>query len=150
MNKARKSDGQRKDLSYVASLSQELGGDSPQSSIDEITAAASMASLASVIDINESAPDSSSVNDAINKLKNKVTTITDDDSDLLSFGESVLGLPDQQSTKTMSLGDLIRSLTKMFNSVPSDKRKTLSIRAEGYGSITGVRFDGDSIILEVQ
>lgn len=150
MSEAKKNDEQRRDLSYVASLSQELGGGSPQSSIDEITAAASMASLASVIDINESVPDSSSVNDAINKLKNKVNTITDDDHDLLSFGESVLGIQDQMPVKRMSLADLIRSLTKTFNNIPADKRKTIEIRSEGYGPITGVRFDGDSIILEVQ
>lgn len=150
MSEAKKNDEQRRDLSYVASLSQELGGDSPQSSIDEITAAASMASLASVIDINESVPDSSSVNDAINKLKNKVNTITDDDHDLLSFGESVLGIQDQMPVKRMSLADLIRSLTKTFHNIPADKRKTIEIRSEGYGPITGVRFDGDSIILEVQ
>lgn len=150
MSEVKKNDEQRRDLSYVASLSQELGGDSPQSSIDEIAAAASMTSLASVIDINESVSDSSSVNDAINNLKNKVNTITDDDHDLLSFGESVLGIQDQMPVKCMSLADLIRSLTKTFHNIPAEKRKTMEIRAEGYGPITGVRFDGDSIVLEVQ
>lgn len=150
MGEVKNNDGQRRDLSYVASLSQELGGDSPQPSIDDLAAAASMASLASVIDIDESLPDSANVNDEINRLKSKVTTVSDDDADLLGFGESMLGIPSQQTMSAMSLADLIRSLTRTFNSVPADRRRSLQIRAEGYGTIVGTRLDGDSVILEVQ
>jgi hypothetical protein len=114
---------QKKDLSYVASLSKTLGG---SVDLDQISSV-SDADIANVMDIDP--------NDVRNDPAKPIV-----DEDLL--------FPNIVDSSEISLSELIVKLNQIYNSV--DVKDRLSIRVEVHGAgtiITDVRSDGRKVVL---
>lgn len=136
---------QKKDLAYVANLVQDLDSDSPHSSVADAQVAASMESLAAVMDID---PDDvqSDVQDELAKIRSKVNGTTEDD-ELMSLGETMLGI--QPEVEAITLVELIRSLTGIMQAAPVDLRNELKMVLADGSPVTGVHLKDGVIVVEV-
>lgn len=135
---------QKKDLAYVANLVQDLDSDSPHSSVADAQVAASMESLAAVMDID---PDDvqSDVQDELAKIRSKVNGTTEDD-ELMSLGETMLGI--QPEAEAITLVELIRSLTGIMQAAPVDLRNELKMVLADGSPVTGVHLKDGAIVVE--
>lgn len=138
---------QKKDLAYVANLVQDLDADSPHSSVHDAQVAASMESLAAVMDIDPEDVQSD-VNDELARLRSKVNARNDsiEDDELMSLGETMLGI--KPKVEAISLVDLIRSLTGILQAAPADVRSELKIVLRDGSPVTGARLEDGSIVVE--
>lgn len=136
---------QKKDLAYVANLVQGLDSDSPHSSLEDAQIAASMESLAAVMDIDpeQKQPD---VHEELAKIKRRVNHV-DEDDELMSLGETMLGI---RRKEAVSLVDLIRQLTSIMQATPSDLRGELKIALSDGTPVTRAKLRDGSIILETE
>lgn len=135
---------QKKDLAYVANLVQDLDSDSPHSSVADAQVAASMESLAAVMDID---PDDvqSDVQDELAKIRSKVNGTSEDD-ELMSLGETILGI--QPEAEAITLVELIRSLTGIMQAAPVDLRNELKMVLADGPPVTGVHLKDGVVVVD--
>lgn len=135
---------QKKDLAYVANLVQDLDSDSPHSSVADAQVAASMESLAAVMDIDPGDVQSD-VQDELAKIRSKVNGTSEDD-ELMSLGETILGI--KPEAEAITLVELIRSLTGIMQAAPVDLRNELKMVLADGSPVTGVHLKNGVIVVD--
>ena len=128
-------DEQRKDLSYIASISREIDSDASRQVVSDAPQEASTESLGAYMDIDEDSSEDEDdfIDDATNALNDSFLY-----PDIISDSDE------------LKLSDLVTKLSDAYRAYPVKTRLSIPVEISGSGSkVTNVRLKSDKVILQL-